>query len=256
MNKFTKLKSRGFTLIEMTMVMMIVGLLLAGLLPNLYAQMESRRINETRKQLEEIKEALVGFVIINGRLPCPADSLIPTGQLNAGKEAKTGPACTNITNNRASGVIPWAALGINETDAWGRRFTYSIASYFADDFGNNTYTYNTSSNPCVPNPAPTQSSFALCSPGNLVVAASATYTANITDNAPAVIVSHGANGLGAYMPNGGNIPITGASSDEASNADNNNDFVYHEATSNFDDQVIWLSTNILFNRMVAAGKLP
>lgn len=251
MNKFTELTSRGFTLIEMAMVMMIVGLLLAGLVPTLSAQMELRRINETRKQLEEIKEALVGFVIINGRLPCPADGLIPTGQLNAGKEAKTGTVCANITNNMANGVIPWAILGVNETDAWGRRFTYRIASDFADDFNNPTY-----GNPCVPNPAPTQASFALCSTGNLVVAASFTYTTGITNEAPAVTVSHGENGLGAYTPNGVKIPITGASSDEAANADNNNDFVYHEATSDFDDQVIWLSTNILFNRMVAAGKLP
>lgn len=251
MNKFTELKSRGFTLIEMAMVMMIVGLLLAGLLPNLSAQMESRRINETRKQLEEIKEALIGFVIINGRLPCPADGLIPTGQLNAGKEAKTGTVCANITANRASGVIPWATLGINETDAWGRRFTYSIASDFADDLGTNSHGTG-----CAPNPAPTQASFALCSTGNLSVGASATNTASITNQAPAVIVSHGANGLGAYMPNGVKIPISGASSDEASNENNNDDFVYHEATSDFDDQVIWLSTNILSNRMVAAGKLP
>lgn len=245
-------RTRGFTLIEMAIVMMIIGLLLAGLIPTLSAQVESRRISETRKQLDEIKEALVGFVIINGRLPCPADALLTTNQSNAGKEARSGTVCANTSNNMAKGVIPWATLGVNETDAWGRRFTYRIASYFADEYSSSS-TYGTA---CTPIPPPSQASFALCSTGNLVVAASATYSASITDNAPAVIVSHGANGLGAFLPNGEKIPIAGASSDEAANADNNNDFVYHDVTSNFDDQVIWLTTNILFNRMVTAGKLP
>ncbi|HUW25479.1 MAG TPA: prepilin-type N-terminal cleavage/methylation domain-containing protein [Gallionella sp.] len=62
----------GFTLVEMAIVLAIVGLLLGGLIPTLSAQMESQRINETRKQLDEIQQALMGFAIINGRLPCPA----------------------------------------------------------------------------------------------------------------------------------------------------------------------------------------
>jgi hypothetical protein len=33
---------------------------------------EQRRITETRQQLAEIKDALLGFAIIHGRLPCPA----------------------------------------------------------------------------------------------------------------------------------------------------------------------------------------
>ncbi len=39
----------------------------------------------------------------------------------------------------------------------------------------------------------------------------------------------------------------------------NNDFVFVSANyseENFDDQLVWLSPYILFNRMVSAGKLP
>ena len=49
---------------------------------------------------------------------------------------------------------------------------------------------------------------------------------------------------------------------DGTNANNNRTFVSHPPTANgapngyFDDIVIWISPNILINRMVAAGKLP
>jgi hypothetical protein len=33
-------------------------------------------------------------------------------------------------------------------------------------------------------------------------------------------------------------------------------FVSHNPTPTFDDLVIWISPNVLINRMVSAGKLP
>src|SRR5665647_1087323 len=70
----------GFTLIEMAMVLMIVGLLLGGMLVPLSAQMDQRNVSDTQKTLSEIKEAIVGFTLANGRLPCPATASIATGQ--------------------------------------------------------------------------------------------------------------------------------------------------------------------------------
>ena len=54
----------------------------------------------------------------------------------------------------------------------------------------------------------------------------------------------------------------GTGLDEAANLDGNRVFVSHTPAQDtatngeFDDLMIWLSPNILFNRMVAAGKLP
>ena len=64
----------GFSLVEMAIVLAIITLLLGGLLPTLSAQRGSQHISETRKQLEEIQQALVGYAIANGRLPCPAST--------------------------------------------------------------------------------------------------------------------------------------------------------------------------------------
>lgn len=236
----------GFTLIEMAIVLFIVGLLLGGLLPTISSQIEQQHRNETRKQMDEIKEALIGFAIINGRLPCPADPAIATGQAGAGTERT--PPCTN---GNSTGVLPWATLGVNETDGWGNRYTYRVSSDFSDTVGSTTY------GGCTPNPAPTLSTFAACSNGNLDVRSAASGGTSVAINVPAVIISHGKNSTGAYTQQGTQLPASG-NTDEQANSDGsaNNNYISHTPTPNFDDLVIWLSPNTLINRMVTAGKLP
>ena len=238
----------GFSLVEISIVLVIVSLLMAGLLPTLSGQVEQHHASDTRKQLDDIRQALIGFALTYGRLPCPADGSIPTGQSGAGLEVTTGSG-SSMTCANAGGVLPWATLGVNETDGWGRRYTYRVDSYFADAISANTY-----GSGCAPTTLPTQSSFALCSTGRLDVLSASSGGTTIAGNVPAVVVSHGSNGFGAYTPAGQQIP--GASGDEAENADDDNTFVSHDMTPSFDDQVIWISPAILFNRMVAAGKLP
>lgn len=234
---------RGFSLVEMAIVLAIVGLLLGGLMPTILTQMESQRINETRKQLNEIQQALIGYAIINGRLPCPADGTLPTipGVANGAGEKKS--TCITGANG---GVLPWVTLDVNETDAWGRRFTYRVTPNFADaiDGDGSSCTVTTGV------------SFQVCSEGNLDMWSDAAKTTSVASKIPVVVVSHGTDGLGAYTTTGQLIP--GAAGDQGENAvdNNNNDFVSHGVTSTFDDLIVWVSPNILINRMVTAGKLP
>ena len=119
--------SRGFTLVEMAIVLMIVGLLLGGLLVPLSAQMEQRNITDTQKSLSEIRDALIGYTLANGRLPCPA------APNTTGVESPIGGgACTNFYN----GFVPAATLGLAGTDsagyavdAWGNRIRYAVTSW-------------------------------------------------------------------------------------------------------------------------------
>ena len=237
----------GFTLIEMAIVLMIVGLLLGGLLVPLSAQMDQRNNSDTQKALSEIKEAIIGFALANGRLPCPATAGTATGITGAGVEKTTGIGSSLVCNN-ASGVVPWVTLGLNETDAWGNRYTYRITPDFADGVGSSTY------GGCTPSPLPTLATFGLCSLGNLNVLSAAGGT-NIAASVPAVIVSHGKNGAGAWTSQGTQNPAS-SNPDEADNSNSGNTFVSHLPNPTFDDLVVWISPNILFNRMVAVGKLP
>lgn len=213
-------KPSGFTLVEMAIVLLIVGLLLGGLLPTISSQVEQRRVNETRRLMDEIQQALVGYAVIYKRLPCPAQPTIATGSANAGVMD-----CT-ITN----GVVPWATLGISETDAWGRRFTYTVTNSFST------------------------TDILLTSAGGITIKSSVGGT-NVATGIPVVFVSHGTNGAGAYTSDGNQIP-TSADADEAENANANTTFVNRDFGPTYDDLVTWVSPNTLFNRMVAAGKLP
>lgn len=225
-------ENSGFTLIEIAMVLMIIALVLGGLLPTIAGQIEQRRISETRKQLSEIQQALVGFALTNRRLPCPADGTIPTipGVANGAGQEKS--SCAIGSNG---GVLPWVTLGISETDAWGRRLTYRVTPVFA------------------------VANFQLNSSPNLNIGLTNSSTdTSVAAGVPAIVVSHGSNGLGAYTPTGGTPPTT-ATGDELDNVatNNNNHFVSRDFVQDgFDDLVAWLSPNVLFNRMVAAGQLP
>lgn len=229
----------GFTLVEMAIVLFIVALLLGGLLPTISGQIEQQRNNETRKQLDEMKQALIGFAVINGRLPCPANGLLASGD-----ELTTGSGQA-LTCNLTDGVLPWATLALSETDAWGRRFTYHVNENFADG-ADGTATADCSQTVGV--------SFQICSDATLDVK-DASAGSNVAADVPAVVVSHGKNGLGAYPYKGG-TKIGTATGDENENSDGDITFVSKDFSPTFDDVVVWVSPNILINRMVTAGRLP
>ncbi len=231
----------GFTLLEMALVLLIVGLLLTGLLPTLSAQVEQQRIADTRKQMQEIRDALLGFAVSKGRLPCPADGTLASAN-HAGVELTAGSGVA-LTCSSNRGVLPWVTLGVTETDAWGRRYSYRISTTFADAED------GTGANCALANGV----SFQLCSLGNLTVYQTSG-GAKVSDNLPAVWLSHGQNGFGAYTPQGNQI--NGAEGDELENGDNNNSFISKPFATDFDDLVLWLSPNLLFNKMVSGGKLP
>ena len=116
-------KPSGFSLVEMAVVLVIVALLLGGLLPSVFSQTEQQRFNETRRYLDEIRNALIGYAQIYGTLPCPATSVY--GAANYGVADST---CTNPVSNN---YLPWKTLGVNETDSWGGKWLYRVDPAFA-----------------------------------------------------------------------------------------------------------------------------
>ena len=76
--------NQGFTLVEMAIVLVIVGLLISAFLAPLNAQQNLKDYNETQKNLDEIKESLIGYAISHGYFPCPAISA------SNGAEDRTG----------------------------------------------------------------------------------------------------------------------------------------------------------------------
>jgi prepilin-type N-terminal cleavage/methylation domain-containing protein len=241
----------GFSLTELAIVLVIVALLLGGLLVPLSAQYDNANTSAVQKSLSDIQEALIGFAITNGRLPCPA--LATT--IGVGSEQP--PSASGCANK--AGVLPWATLGVNETDPWGHRYSYRVTKEFTPPSWPGT---SVSCATTLPNPAPANASFALCSQGDLTVFDTSGGN-SISINVPAIVISHGKNGHGAYTTQGTLLGL-GSDTDEQDNqltgvsgtSTANAYFVSKLPTDSFDDVVVWISPNILFNRMVAAGKLP
>lgn len=242
--------NKGFTLLEMAIVLVIVGLFVGGLFIPLSNQKEVNNLIETREKIAVIKEAVLGFAIVYGRLPCPADETIKSSATGAGVEQVDGGVCKD---SKVYGAVPWVTLGVPETDAWGRRFSYRVSKSFSDDFSIS----KTVSPPSTCTDAPERSSFALCSEGDINVSdLSGASSVLVASKLPVIIVSHGKNGYGAYTTEGLQFEIDKISALESNNINNDASFTSMAHTPSFDDIVDWLSPNILFNRMVAAGKLP
>jgi type II secretory pathway pseudopilin PulG len=268
----------GFTLMELAIVLFIVSLLIGGMLMPLSAQHEIRGRQETDKALATIREALIGFVVVNGRLPCPAVASIPSGTtvsgLQAGMESTTPAgangtcACaTSATSGEAGivgagavacsvaspdtdnvgGVLPWATLGLPETDAWEHRYTYRVSTQFA-----RLATGQTTFGSCTPSTTVQNAAFALCSVGALSVSTAAAGGTTVASGVPVIVISHGKNGLGATSTTG-SVTAVATAADEVENTDNNAAFV---SNSNIDDQVLWVPASVLMGRMLSAGKLP
>lgn len=199
--------SSGFTLVEMAIVLAILALLLGGLLPTISGQIEQQHRNDTRRQLEEIKDALNGYAVINGKLPCPAT--ISYGDADS--------TCNNPTSNN---YLPWKTLGVSETDAWGGKWQYRVDPAFASSV-----------------------------PFTLATATSTTL--QIQDSAGKALTSNSERPIAIVFSTGKNLLADGMNGGSF-------DSIYQSnvPSTNFNDIMIWISRPQLFNRMVAAGKLP
>jgi prepilin-type N-terminal cleavage/methylation domain-containing protein len=101
--------NRGFTLIEVAISMVILGLVMTGLVVALSQEIQQRKLVDTRTTLAQASEALTAFVVANGRLPCPATAA------SNGLESTAGPGICTV----AAGFLPAVTLGLPNLDANG-----------------------------------------------------------------------------------------------------------------------------------------
>ena len=70
----TPRSQRGFSLIELAVVLVIVGLLVGGGIAALNSATQQTRRIEAERQLIHVRDALYGYAMSEGRLPCPDTS--------------------------------------------------------------------------------------------------------------------------------------------------------------------------------------
>ena len=70
-----KQAKRGFTLVEMMVVVVIIGILGAIVVTSAVYYADKARINATKAQIKEIETALAGFKLESGRYPTASEGI-------------------------------------------------------------------------------------------------------------------------------------------------------------------------------------
>ncbi|MEM7376749.1 MAG: prepilin-type N-terminal cleavage/methylation domain-containing protein [Pseudomonadota bacterium] len=227
----------GFSLLEMTLVLLVLSVLLTGLLTPLVSARESHRHASQRVQWQHVEQALVGHLLARGRLPCAATAD------SGGHEVASATGC-----GAYAGFVPVATLGVNGTvdrhgrllDAWHRPVRYRLSASDSDGDGRADY--------AVTDGMVLQTPRLVRADNRIVHAVDADCgsTAARADGIVVVLVSEGSG--------------TARSAAERENLDGDSRFVSRAvsevAACAFDDPVHWLTENRVLTLLLTAGVLP
>jgi len=130
-------RRRGFTLLEMSVVLVIIGLITSMGITSGIGALESAKRTQTVNKIEYIEEALQAFRNKNHRLPCPADASLQPTDTNYGVSAANPGSCTGSTpaanfgtaGSAVEGAVPVQTLSLPSEylyDGWGRKFAYAV----------------------------------------------------------------------------------------------------------------------------------
>ena len=264
----------------MAVALAIVGLLLAGLLLPLGAQNEQRSVSATQGHLEAAREALIGFAIVNGRLPCPARSSSAGAEVRVADDdaivANRG-KCQNaggvedyyggtLSDGTVGGLLPAVTLGFQPVDsagfavdAWGNRIRYAVAKTITGTGCGGTL-------PHFVDATKLKANGITCRPTDLIIcnvtqaiapgdACSAGTAVTNKEVVAAIVFSTGKNG---------NLGPQGSNETENVNGEGNVNRVFVSktpdpasvTTGEFDDQLVWIPAGVLYGKLIAAGVLP
>ncbi len=233
MHRMLRLRhQRGFTLIEIAVVLLILSVILIAAMGVINAQVKKFGYEQTDKHREVVGEYLKMYLRTNRHLPCADND-------QDGIENRTGPNPTDACDaNAYEGVVPYVTLGLDRDlalDGWENFFTYRVTPNW------------TISN-----------TFAIGS-GNLGILDNIDTTgAGATEESVVALISHGPNGVGAFNISGQNANATDA--DEIDNqvgTGHANEYNKRPVTagSDYDDLVLALESTDLLSPLFADGSI-
>lgn len=218
----------GFTLVEIAIVLVVIGLLASGGIALFALMAETSREKLTRERMGLIVQALTAqfaadYANDTNRSPTDLYMVCPSNPASPGSES------TAHCGQR--GVISWVDLGLPPEvsfDGWGRRFTYQV----------------------------------ITAPGSLQILEYSAANGAPSPPSPTaptpefILVSHGQNGGGAFLESGAILDAGSPSVAEGQNADGDTAYAVAPRSDNpdarFDDLVVWRTRNQL---VVGGGAL-
>lgn len=207
--RYSKIKTQGFTIIEMLIVIIIFSLIIVALLGLHRFYEQHKAYNDTIVHKEAIIASISAFRSLHNRYPCPASLTATRGDADYGRETD----CTDISNAPGScadgicieesertvdvisggvtmtirprvrvGAVPFRQLNLAEGvsyDGYKNRFTYVVTERLADD---NSF-------------VPEHGGISIINENNVSVV-------NPDSSGHFIVFSHGKNGAGAYGVSG------------------------------------------------------
>ncbi|MBY4676523.1 type II secretion system protein [Marinobacterium arenosum] len=232
-------RSRGFTLVELAIVLVIISALMATTLVGLSGFVDSGKTKATQTYLQEARTALLNYAAVNGFLLCPDtddDGMEDRGDTNGGEcEADNG-------------GLPYSDLGLERLTPWDRVAFYAIdtdVDTTACTDGGQKSCFFESTNVLAFN----RTTPPVSSDGN-------NFSLQVNDRDGNLAGRHILAVIGSY---GKNSAITesncnsAASNDEKENCDGDAVFVMDTPTETFDDQLIWIDANAVKGQALDAG---
>lgn len=243
--------SNGFTLVEMAIVLLIIGILTKSALGPLASLQEHRKRSQTTHQLEVVREAVFAHIVAYGALPCPLPQ-------NATDTAYSFSAASSSSGGRAAlcndanGFVPAHSLRLdgatNEQgallDPWGSEYRFAVSLQDHDTLGNSGQPdWTTQGEAGAVGVGGLSADIVLC---NNVRGADCAGRSIRSDQIAFVVLSPGRD--------------ASASGQQSENLDADNYFVYTEesvvADSPFDDLLVWGSAADVMYWMLRIGWLP
>lgn len=265
-------RAGGFTLVELAVVLALVGLLLGSLMYTLSAQTEQRSREDTLRRLQEARELLISYAIVNGRFPCPARSNSAGDEVrNAAGECRNGAGLEDyyggaLADGTVGGFLPAAALGFSPVDGagfaldiWGNRLRYAIARQLDPTIATCADTATIAHFSLA---TKLKSNGITCAPRDLIVCSATQAIAIGTACGAGTIVTNRSTVVAVVYSIGKNGAGGPKSANESENVDGDHLFVHRPpdptgaAAGEFDDLVVWIPVGLLYGRLIAAGVLP
>lgn len=232
-------KERGFTLIELSIVIMIVGFILVPLFAYYEVRREQETIDKTAFAINNAETYIAGFRTMYGRYPCPAPMDAAPGDLDYGHENDCDASISGVEtafSNRGDlsspndeiyiGSLPFRQMNIQEQDSfdgYGNRLTYAVTASLTDNA----------------NFDETLGAISIVDENNNNVLA-------IPHSAQFVVLSHGENENGAIKRDGIRVGTCPSGQLDSENCDNDETFMKSNARQGYDDTIVH-ATDALIN---------
>ncbi|APW58615.1 prepilin-type N-terminal cleavage/methylation domain-containing protein [Paludisphaera borealis] len=215
----------GFTLIELSIVLVIIALITGMSISMGLGMVETARRVQTASKLDTIENALMSYRTVYNRLPCPANAFLLPTNASYGLEAANTGTCTggtpaanfsDTTHNVVEGAVPFKALNLPEEfmyDGWGRKFAYAV---------NKLVTASRA-----------MASMSLTEQCGISVTDAGGVAGNRTSGSLYSLVSFGADGHGGYTKTGTRVNASSTNVDELTNCHCNSSAVATTYAANY-----------------------